>query len=286
LERQTYSAAAANLTRGQLLDLLLDVEDRLKTLIRALFAKERRDWEDLIPKQVRDALSNKRSDAAQTRGPSSDLLDRATFGQLIDIVLARWKLFEPIIADKAWVQTTLHELRKARNQLAHGTRPGADDKVKIYLAVAEVSAKIPVAAAETVPRSLPPGRHLAGSRILWADDVPQGNSWARRLLRGFGADVVPVLSNDEAIQELMEGRFDVVVSDIDRGGAEPGSQLGVKMHAAGFDIPIIFFVSRTDPSLPLPAGSIIVTNDMVAMLTCLFGLLRPDALPDGQLTRG
>ena len=197
MERQTYSAAAANLTRGQLLDLLLDVEDRLKTLIRALFAKERRDWEDLIPKQVRDALSNKRSDAAQTRGPSSDLLDRATFGQLIDIVLARWKLFEPIIADKAWVQTTLHELRKARNQLAHGTRPGADDKVKIYLAVAEVSAKIPVAAAETVPRSLPPGRHLAGSRILWADDVPQGNSWARRLLRGFGADVVPVLSNDE-----------------------------------------------------------------------------------------
>lgn len=284
MDPQTFSQAAAKLTRGQLLDLLLEVEDRLKSLIRAVFAKERVDWEELIPRSVREQLYDTPSAAAAFLGSSADLLDRATLKQLIDILLAKWQLFEPILASKAWVQATLDEIRDARNSLAHGAQPTPDDKVKIALAVAAMAKRIPLLAEAEAPKPVGAGRHLVDCRILWVDDVPEGNTWARRLLRGFGADVIPVLSNDEAMREAERSSFHVVVSDIDRGGAEPGTQLGIRLKAAGFDLPIVFFISRVDPSLPLPlplpVGSVLVTNDMVSMLTCLLSILRPDALPD------
>ena len=41
----SFSTEALALTRGQLLDLLLDVEERLKLLIRAVFVREAaEDW--------------------------------------------------------------------------------------------------------------------------------------------------------------------------------------------------------------------------------------------------
>jgi CheY-like chemotaxis protein len=280
MDQATFSQAAAQLTRGQLLDLLLDVEDRLKSLIRAVFAKERENWEALIPRTVRSQLAEATSTATPLLGPSADLLDRATLKQLIDILLAQWKLFQPILDDKAWVQATLDEIRKARNSLAHGAQPKPDDKVKIALAAAELSKRIPMSVEAMAPQPAGTGRHLFGCRVLWVDDVPEGNTWSRQLLRSFGAEVVPVLTNDEAVLEANRRLFHVVVSDIDRQGAEPGSQLGVRLKAAGLDIPIIFYISHVDHSLPLPFGAVLITNDRVSMLTCVLSLLRPDAVAE------
>jgi CheY-like chemotaxis protein len=119
---------------------------------------------------------------------------------------------------------------------------------------------------------------LLGRNILWVDDHPEGNAWTRRLLTRFGAEVVPVLSNEEAVMEAAVKHFDVAVSDVDRGGAEPGTQLGVRLKAAGLSVPIIFFIAQADPSRPPPVGGVLVTNDTVALLARLLAILRPDAL--------
>lgn len=55
---QSYAQAAGLLTRGQLLDLVLEIEDRLRTLVRAVFARTGQDWTRLIPKATREALES------------------------------------------------------------------------------------------------------------------------------------------------------------------------------------------------------------------------------------
>ena len=113
-------AVAASLTRGQLLDLLLDVEDRLRLLVRSVFRNKREDWEALIPGSVRTELQEAPSQGGSTQAPSG-LLSKATLKQLIDIILARWEFFQPIMEDKAWIQSHLEEMRESRNALAHGS---------------------------------------------------------------------------------------------------------------------------------------------------------------------
>jgi CheY-like chemotaxis protein len=276
----SYARAAGLLTRGQLLDLVLEIEDRLRALIRGVFIRTSPNWVHLIPRTTREALEME----ARSRGAASesDLLRFANLKQLVDTMAAKWALFQPIMEDKRWLQANLDDLRKARNDLAHGVQPSVDEKVRIALLASEIGKRIPVQ-GEPSPDGVTAGsvRHLNHRRILWADDVPEGNTWARRILTGFGAEVVPVLTNEEAVHEATQSHFHVAVSDIDRGGAESGAALGVRLKAAGIDIPIIFFIVNVDPSLPLPVGGVLVTNDMVAMFTRLFAILRPDALGSG-----
>jgi hypothetical protein len=83
-------SAAGKLTRGQLLDIVLDVEDRLKDLIRAVFARERSDWERLIPEEIRKTLVSTGPPDGSAWAGSEDPLRAATLKHAIDIVLARW----------------------------------------------------------------------------------------------------------------------------------------------------------------------------------------------------
>lgn len=273
----SYARAAGLLTRGQLLDLVLEIEDRLRALIRGVFIRTSADWVHLIPRTTREALEME----ARSRGvaPESDLLRFANLKQLVDTMAAKWALFQPIMEDKLWLQANLDDLRKARNDLAHGVQPSVDEKIRIALLASEIGKRLPLQ-AEQPPAGVTAdsARHMIHRRILWADDYPESNIWARRILTGFGAEVVPVLTNEEAVLEATQSQFHVAVSDIDRGGAESGAALGVRLKAAGINIPIIFFIVNVDPTLPPPVGGVLVTNDMVAMFTRLFAILRPDAL--------
>jgi len=164
----------------------------------------------------------------------------------------------------------------ARNALAHGAKPDPDERVRIALTASEVGRRLPVSGGNTQRPSK--GHGLMGSRVLWVDDRPEGNAWARRLLTSFGAEVIPVLGNEEALEEATHAPFDVVVSDIDRGEDEPGTKLGIRLKAAGIDTPIVFFIARLDRTLPLPVGAVHITNDVVEMLACVLAILKPEAI--------
>lgn len=283
-EQATYLQEAVKLTRGQLLDLLLEIEDRLRVFIQAVFSQQRSDWEKLIPARIREELEGPNGSAGLK---GSQLLAQATLKHLIDTMLSRWPLFQSILNDKAWVQSRLEELRKTRNELAHGMKPGHDRKIAIALLASQLGERIPAllaapGASSTAQSSVTRGLH--GKRVLWADDYPESNRWARRLLTGFGAEVVPVLDNEEAVQEATASRFDIAISDIDRGHGEPGTSLGIRLKAAGVKLPIVFFVARLDPDRPLPVGAISLSNDMTAMLTAVLSVLRPDAVPTRRLS--
>src|SRR5438094_10026564 len=114
-----YIEWVAHLTRGQLLDLVLEVEDRLRRLIRAIFQTQgQEDWQTLIPRKIREKLAGASAD-----GHARDLLDAATLKQLIDIVLAQWSLFQDLLKDRAKFSVKTNEFREWRNFLAHGQTP-------------------------------------------------------------------------------------------------------------------------------------------------------------------
>jgi CheY-like chemotaxis protein len=250
-----YFEWVIRLTRGELLDLVLEVEERLRRLVRTVFSEARTDWEKLIPESIRSGLEQVTSSATAGAG---DLLDRADLGQLIGIVLARWPRFASMLGDKQTFRVKAQEFREWRNSLAHGKEPSADEKVEIAVVVRQVGQQIPIL---DTPKPQKLSQALTGSKVLWVDDHPEWNLRERQLFRTLGIDVVPVLSNDEAVHAVNLRQFELIISDIDRGGEEGGNVLPSRLHAVGVGIPLIFYIGSVDPSRDVPAGAASLTDD-------------------------
>lgn len=81
-------------------------------------------------------------------------------------------------------------------------------------------------------------------RILWVDDQPNGNATETRLLRRLGVDIENATSTSEALEQLQRGpgRFDLVISDWDRGNKNDGIELVSGMRAADITLPVVMYV--------------------------------------------
>ena len=78
-----------------------------------------------------------------------------------------------------------------------------------------------------------------------------------------------VTSNDTALKVIASHEFDLVVADIDRRGDEPGTELGIRFAAAGVKVPIIYFVRKVEPDLPLPVGAIAIVKGSDALMALI-----------------
>lgn len=260
---------ARHRTRGELLDLVLEIEDRLRRLVRGVLreaATERgeADWQQLIPDTIRNEIRVRKA----WRG-SEDLLDGATLAQLIDLALHHWKLFCDLLGEREQFRTRADAFRKWRNSLSHGKVPNDNEKVQIVNLVAEVGRHI----AAPVETLYSPGGTVDGAAILWVDDRPEGNLRERRMLRMLGIEVVPVLSNDEAVELARQRTFDAVISDIDRQGAEPGNALPGRLRELGVSTPVLFYVGTYDPTLGRPPGAHSIHDDPATLIRDVLVLL-------------
>jgi len=155
----------------------------------------------------------------------------------------------------------LDKLRQHRNALAHGQQPDTNDKIKILVVIDEVvhELPLPLAGAGIVGSSQAnvamSGVGLLGRRIVWVDDRPENNRIERRWLQELGAEIFPVLTNDEAVHQSVEVLPHLIVTDIERGGSgEPGIMLGSRLKERGIFSPLIFYVGSVDRTLPSPRG--------------------------------
>jgi hypothetical protein len=256
-----------HLTRGELLDLVLDIEDRLRRLMRSVLSEEGPEWEKLIPKSIQSKLELVKGSADSASG---DLLDKASLGQLIQITLHLWPQFEKLLGDKQTFSVRANEFRQWRNSLAHGKSPSPEQKVEIAVVLRQVGQQIPVV---TVPQPLEASQTVIGGRVLWVDDHPEWNLRERQIFRMLGIEVVPVLSNDEAIDTLNERPVALVISDIDRGDGEPGNLLPSRLHTVGVNVPVLFYVGEVDPGRDMPAGAASLTNDPAILVRDALTLL-------------
>jgi CheY-like chemotaxis protein len=88
---------------------------------------------------------------------------------------------------------------------------------------------------------------IRGSRVLWIDDHPHGVVGERRLLRALGVEVVTAVSSQDAEKTLeADNDFDMIISDVQRGGDSYVETGGVPIHE-GVNFIIRLRTSHIDP---------------------------------------
>lgn len=102
---------------------------------------------------------------------------------------------------------------------------------------------------------------LAGARLLWVDDRPEGNAGETKLLRKLGVVVDTAVSSEDAREMLSKFHYDVILSDVDREGrSDEGltflrSLIGTRLFRY-----TIFYVGHVDENKPIPVGAFNITN--------------------------
>lgn len=111
-------------------------------------------------------------------------------------------------------------------------------------------------AVEVVTEKATPAviRRAAGARVLWVDDNPGNNIHERQSLEAFGIQFVLAQSTQAALDLLKQGRFDLVISDMNRPpDAEAGYTLLDSLRQAGDSTPYIIYAGSRSLSSQLEA---------------------------------
>src|SRR5436190_4767072 len=105
---------------------------------------------------------------------------------------------------------------------------------------AEVQSEIPQLVDQAVAsRNL---NHLQGISILWVDDQPLNNSYARHALETLGVRFAIALSTADALEELSRASYDAIISDMGRPpDPRAGYTLLEKVRAMKFVMPFIIY---------------------------------------------
>lgn len=93
---------------------------------------------------------------------------------------------------------------------------------------------------------------VAGRRILWVDNHPEGNRLERAALVNWKVDVQTRRTTEEALKELRDGKdtpFDLVISDWFRNGQPEGQRLSEIMREETITVPILFYFTAESPDL-------------------------------------
>jgi CheY-like chemotaxis protein len=116
-----------------------------------------------------------------------------------------------------------------RAEAAPGQAPAAPaDPIRLFTA-----ARMATAATRSATRT---------PKVLWVDDNPANNVHERRALEAAGMAVQTALSTEDALARCGSERFDVIVSDLRRGGAaEAGYDLLKALRARGDATPFVIY---------------------------------------------
>ena len=104
------------LEMARLYAVLFCFENEIRDFIRdALEEKEGHDWLDKLPPKIKEQAELRRDTALRDswlEGEKSDLLGFVDFGQLAQIIVAKWDHFKDILPTQHWLKQRMDELEK------------------------------------------------------------------------------------------------------------------------------------------------------------------------------
>ena len=106
----------------------------------ALDEKEGSDWQDKLPPKIKEHAEGRRDAALKDswlEGEKADLLGFVDFGQLAQIVIAKWDYFKDIVPTQHWLKQRMDELEKARNFIAHNRMLLPSEFQRLYMYIAD-----------------------------------------------------------------------------------------------------------------------------------------------------
>jgi CheY-like chemotaxis protein len=85
------------------------------------------------------------------------------------------------------------------------------------------------------------------NHILWVDDRPENNVYARQAFEGVGLRLTLALSTDEAFERLSQTKYAAIISDMGRKeGPREGYVLLDRLREEGDKTPLFFYASSND----------------------------------------
>jgi CheY-like chemotaxis protein len=99
---------------------------------------------------------------------------------------------------------------------------------------------------------------LKGALILWVDDDPDGNLNEAQTLRSLGAWIEFATTSKRGRELLRKGKFDLVISDIEREDRKDEGLRFVKQIRG--KPPTILYVTNLDRERGTPADAFAITN--------------------------
>ena len=128
------------LEMARLYAVLFCFENEVRDFIRdTLSEKEGVDWIERLPPKVKEhALSRMTSAVVDSwlEGETSDLLGFVDFGQLAQIIIAKWEHF-PVIPSQHWLKQRMDEMEKVRNFIAHNRMLLPTEFARLYMYIAD-----------------------------------------------------------------------------------------------------------------------------------------------------
>ncbi len=146
---------------------------------------------------------------------------------------------------------------------------GADHDVEVLEEARKIVASTP--ALRRADLVAPILRH---AQILWVDDNPENNIYEREVLQTLGSNTDVATSTREGMIALQNKVYDLVVSDMSRGGTpSEGLVLLQEMRKNRYPQRVVFYVGTIDPEKDKPAESFGITDRPDELLHLIMDIL-------------
>jgi len=119
-------------------------------------------------------------------------------------------------------------------------------------------------------------RSPAYVHAIWIDDNPDQNFHERTALASLGVLVDTVIDSNAALKLIKSGRFDFVLSDIERqqSSSEGIRFLNYLVEEEKISLPCVFYVGRCQHKLGTPAYAFGITDSPTELLHLVLDILQ------------
>lgn len=129
------------LDMARLYALLFCFENEIRDFIRErLLEAEGDDWQSKLPTKILQFAESRKTAALKDswlEGQKTDILGFADFGQLGQIVVAKWDCFKDVIPSQHWLSQRMDEIEKARHFVAHNRLLLPSEFARLYMYIAD-----------------------------------------------------------------------------------------------------------------------------------------------------
>jgi Swt1-like HEPN len=131
----------AAMEMSRLYALLFCFENEIRDFIRErLEENEGVDWFEKLPPKIVSHAETRRTGALKDswlEGQKTDILGFADFGQLSQIIIAKWECFRDVIPSQHWLSQRMEEIEKSRNFIAHNRMLLPSEFQRLYMYIAD-----------------------------------------------------------------------------------------------------------------------------------------------------
>lgn len=129
------------LDMARLYALLFCFENEIRDFIRERLQESEGDgWQDKLPAKILQFAEGRKTTSLKDswlEGQKTDILGFADFGQLGQIIVAKWDCFKDVIPSQHWLSQRMDEIEKARHFVAHNRLLLPSEFARLYMYIAD-----------------------------------------------------------------------------------------------------------------------------------------------------